>query len=82
MISVDLHYFWSIVNQPFPKVRDIIHSMLGIAFATASDVNDGCYHIKRNPDAQNLFILVFKLKLLLIFFHWSFDFLKRGDMIR
>jgi hypothetical protein len=43
-------------RHPFPisKIRDMIRSMEGFTFASAFDLNMGCYHIKLYADAQNL----------------------------
>jgi hypothetical protein len=50
--------------HPFliPKIGDMIRSIEGCTFATALDLNLGCYHIKLDKDAQ---------KLCTIIFHWG-----------
>jgi hypothetical protein len=50
-------------RQPFhiPKIgnTDMIHSMEGLTFASALDLNMGYYHIKLDADAQTLCTISF-----------------------
>ena len=46
---------------PIPKIGDMIRSMEGFTFATASDLHMGYYHIKLYADVQKLFTIIFTL---------------------
>ena len=50
-----------IVRNPFPlpKISTVLQEMEGFTFATALDLNMGCYTIRLDPDAQKICTIIF-----------------------
>ena len=51
----------SLVRKPYPLpiIQQILQELLGFIFATALDLNMGCYAIRLDPDASRICTIIF-----------------------
>jgi hypothetical protein len=59
-----LSNFWEVnkrfVRKPFiPKISTVLKEFKGFSFATALDLNMGCYTIRLDPDALKICTIIF-----------------------
>jgi hypothetical protein len=60
-----LSNFWEVnkrlVRKPFPipKISTVLQDLEGFSFATALDLNVGCYTIRLDPDASKICTIIF-----------------------